>query len=382
MTPPRKRICFVSTVPYALDMFMRPHLRALAERYDVTLVTSGPGDELADLLGPHIAFHSVRIDRKISLPHDAAALRTLTEYFRRERFDAVHSITPKAGLLAMTAAWLARVPVRIHLFTGQVWATKRGVRRTVLRNMDRLLAHFATELFADSHSQRAFLVEEGVVSPDRIRVLEEGSVSGVDTRRFAFDPDARRRVRAEHGIPESAVLFLFIGRVNRDKGVHELTAAFASVARTHPNVHLLLAGPDEEGLEATLEAFASRFPGRVHRVGFVKRPQDYMSAAEVLCLPSHREGFGTILIEAGAVGLPTIASRIYGITDASVDGVTGILHAPGDERAIASAMTRLADDPVLRREMGAAGQDRVIARFDRDKLAAAMVAFYREQLER
>ena len=178
-------------------------------------------------------------------------------------------------------------------------------------------------------------------------MVADGSVCGVDTERFRPDPEARVRTRRRLRIPEEAFVFLFLGRLYREKGVYELAEAFESLRASHPEAHLLLVGPDEEGVVAAL----GRIPG-VTTEGFTDAPEEVLAAADVLCLPSHREGFGLVIIEAAACGVPAIGSDIYGISDAIVDGETGILHRVGSVADLRHAMSRLIEDRDLARRMG------------------------------
>ncbi len=378
----RQRIALVATVPFAMNWFMRAHINRLSETYDVTLISSGDGAELAAMLGAHVAFIPVQIERRVSPFADLRALATLWSLFRRERFDAVHSIMPKSGLLSTFAARLAGVPHRIHTFTGQVWATKTGIRRTVLKSFDRLIAANATTVLADSWSQRAFLDENGIAAASPTVVLGHGSVVGVNLERFSFNASARREVRAALGISDTGVVFFFVGRVTRDKGVPELLEAFAAAAVDFAQAHLLIVGPDEDDLDPSIGRMAADYPGRVHRVGFVDQPERYMSASDVLSLPSHREGFGNVVVEAAAVGLPAIASRIYGLTDAVEDGVTGILHEVGNVGQMAAAITKLASNAELRVVMGSAARARAITLFAEENVTAALADLYRDMFAR
>jgi glycosyltransferase involved in cell wall biosynthesis len=373
----RRRLCFVATVPFAINVFLRAHIHALQKYYDVTLVANGSAEDLIDSFGDHVSFVPLPIERKISLKNDICALFRLWRLFRKERFDGVHSIMPKAGLLSMLAARLAGVRLRVHTFTGQVWANKKGFRRFVLKSFDKVLAMNATQVFADSHSQCRFLIENNIVKARAIDVLGEGSVVGVNIKRFEYSQKVWQQIRSEHQIPGDAVVFMFMGRLTRDKGLMDLSRAFSAAARQNANIHLLIVGSDEEGLEQEFYSLAKNFPGRVHRAGFAEHPEEYLSAADVFCLPSYREGFGSVLIEAAAVGLPSIASRIYGITDAVEDGVTGILHHPASDREIAEAMLQLASNEGLRRQMGGAARQRAIEKFSEEHVTEAWVDFYR-----
>jgi glycosyltransferase involved in cell wall biosynthesis len=359
---------------------MTPHIKLLSEEYDITLVTNAEAEDLSDLLGNHVSFIPLRIERKISLISDFVALIKLWRILEKAQFDCVHSIMPKSGLLAMLAANLARVPIRIHTFTGQVWANKHGFKRRFLKLFDKILSANATHILADSHSQREFLLANDVVDTARIQVLADGSIAGVDISRFRYIADARQMLRQSHRIPAEAIVFLFLGRVNRDKGILDLIRAFEIVAKDNSDIHLMIVGPDEDSLDIEIDEVMNRLPGKLHREGYTDCPEEFMSTADVFCLPSYREGFGSVIIEAAAVGIPSVASRIYGITDAVQDGVTGILHTPKSISEISSAIMQLATDNGHRLKMGKAAQQRVIKDFSEQRVAQALLEFYREIL--
>lgn len=371
-----KKICFVVSSPMSAVAFLSPHLQALKDSYSLSMVanTSEPG--LLRRHGLNLNITSVGIERTIRPVRDLIALFVLYRLFRRKRFNAVHSLTPKAGLLTMLAAWLARVPVRVHWFTGQVWATKTGLGRWGLKQADRLIAALATHALVDSHSQRDFLVGERVVSSARAEVLAEGSVCGVDSERFHPDDEARSIVRRELNIPNEAVLVLYLGRLNRDKGIADLAAAFAKLAPRQPHLWLLLVGPDEEGMQARVREACAPWLDRVRFVGFTDQPERYMATADVFCLPSYREGFGSSVIEAAACAVPAVASRVYGLTDAVLEGETGFLHPPGDVTAMATLIERLVGDTALCQKMGKAARERVVRDFNQARLTEALRLFY------
>lgn len=370
-------VCFVSTIAWPLRVYMGPHIRKIAESSRVTLVADGVAELAQGDFGATVGFRDAAIPRKIRPLADLLALFTLWRLFRSGGFDCVHSIMPKAGLLAMLAAAAAGVPRRFHTFTGQVWATRTGFARRFLMLMDRLIAALATGVLTDSRSQRDFLIANGIVRAEKISVLGNGSVVGVDPLRFAPDPAAREQGRRDLGIGAGDFVFLFVGRLNRDKGVADLLQAFAEIPDRHPDMHLLLVGPDEGDYDTHIAALPDALRRHIHRIGFTSQPERYMAVADVICLPSYREGFGSVLLEAAAGGLPAVASRIYGISDAVVDGVTGILHEPGNVSEIVRDMLMLARDHALRSKMGAAARARAIEDFSEERLTAAFLDFYR-----
>lgn len=376
--PPR--LCVVAASELTIIAFLLEHLRAVRREMRVTVVVNTTDPGFARARGLDVDVVPVGIERDIAPALDAAALRRLTSLFRAQRFDIVHSYTPKAGLLTMTAAFLARVPVRVHTFTGQVWATRAGVARRVLKSADRVTARLATHVLVDSHHQREFLIREGVVAPEHSRVLHRGSVAGVDPVRFRPDPVARAEIRAALGIPSDASLFIYLGRLNRDKGIATLADAYSRIAAKRPDVHLLLVGGDEDGLTPEVLRRCAGAADRVHFEGFAERPERYLAAADVLCLPTLREGFGTVLIEAAATGIPVITTDIYGTRDAVVAGVTGLVHAPGDAAGLEAAMQTLVEEPELAATLGREGRKRAIEEFREAGLTRALLEFYRSSL--
>ena len=373
----KPRFCVVVSTPMTAKAFLRDQLKKLSSTYDLHVLANAPDAAFLDDIGVGAFFTSVPLKRNISPWHDLRALHALRRSLKQIKPQVVHSVTPKAGLLAMVAAWLAGVPCRIHSFTGQVWATKRGVSRWILLNMDRLIAFFATHVLVDSHSQRDFLLSNYVVSPRKATVLGHGSISGVDLQRFKPDPEAKAAVRTEIGVAENALLFLYVGRLNRDKGIPELLEAYTRNSAIHPQARLLLVGPDEEGMERLISPASG-----ILRVGYTDQPERYMAAADVFVLPSHREGFGSSVIEAAACGLPAVASRIYGLTDAIIDRETGLLHRRGSVEDLASALAIISGDPDTRRRMGSNAFARASRDFAMELVTQNTMEFYRHALGR
>lgn len=364
------------TAEFAVKAFLLNHLRALSEIYDVTVIVNTNNPNFLTENNVNVKVIPLSIARNISLFSDFSSLVKLIKIFSQERFSSVHSVTPKAGLLAMLAAWIVRVPLRIHTFTGQVWVNKGGFKRFLFKQLDCLVATLTTHNIVDSPSQRQFLLQEKVVSSNKSVVFASGSISGVDIARFRPNQPARVSVRQKLNIPNEATVFLFIGRLTRDKGVIDLARAFSGLG----GAYLLFVGPDEQNMQAEIIRIAGESSLNMHFVGHTDEPEFYMAAADVLCLPSYREGFGSVVIEAAAVGIPAIASRIYGISDAVVDGVTGLLHEPRDINGIKNCMEQMRSNAVLRLNFGESAKKRAIKEFDSKLITQEWINFYRENL--
>ena len=374
-------VCFVLTTPFALNAFVTPTIDALLARgWRVTVLVNTKAGKVSDSIAQGAEVICLDIARDIAPVRDIKTLYILMRIFWAKRFDIVHSITPKAGLLAMIAARLTGVKIRIHTFTGQVWVTRQGAMRWLLRSLDRLIAGCATALLVDSPSQRDFLAHEKIAPLQSLHVLGQGSITGVDTSRFSPNARSRDSIRAALGISAEATVMLYVGRMHRDKGIAELVRSFAVSAARFSDVHLLLVGPDEGELSASLD-FGSEFSDRLHIAGLTREPETYMAAADIFCLASHREGFGLSLIEAGSCGLPSVAYQIYGVTDAVVDGLTGYLVPLQDENAFAAAVCNLLEEPDLRVKMGRAARQRAQQVFSQPIIVQDWLKFYDQQTD-
>ena len=375
-----KRICLVVCNLYTAEVFLLDQIRALTAHYDVTLATNTENPGFLAGRGINAKLIHIPIERKIDCKSDIRALYRLYRIFRKQGFALVHSVDPKAGLLSMAAGMLARVPVRIHTFTGQVWVTRRGAMRLLLKTADRIIVQFATHILIDSSSQRMFLLKHGIVAKEKSFVLGHGSISGVDVCRFQPNPTARQQIRAKNCVPAESLIFLYMSRLTRDKGALVMAEAFAKFAASDDQSHLFVVGPDEDGVLPAMTRLFSECMPRVHFFGFTSVPEEFMAGADVLCLPSYREGFGTVLINAAAVGIPALASHVYGSVDAVEDGITGLLHQPGNASEMADHMMRLKNDPSLRKTLGDNGRRRAVRDFSEQSVTSAALNFYCDAL--
>lgn len=361
--------------------FLSPHLNALQDLFELRVMANTTEAELLRSRGLNISIEFAPVERPIRPCTDLKALWWLYKQFRANKPAVVHTLTPKAGLLGMLAAWLAKVPVRVHTFTGQVWVTRKGPMRWLLQVADKSIAALATDVLVDSPSQRDFLIDQHVVKVEKSAVLGAGSICGVNTRRFCPDSIVRSALRRELGVADDAVVLLYLGRLNKDKGVLDLAAAFAQVAPTHPKAVLWVVGPDEENMFADMQRMFSDFNNRVFRVGFTPEPERFMKSADMFCLPSYREGFGSSVIEAASCGIPAVTSRIYGLTDAVVEGKTGWMHNPGDVADLSSVLNSVLSCPDEMRLRGVASRQIACNVFEESRITGAMLDFYQAKIK-
>ncbi|CAM8355584.1 glycosyltransferase [Candidatus Methylopumilus planktonicus] len=368
------KICFVATADVAITSFLANHLRQLAKLYDLTIITNTNNPDFLSQIGIEANIVQIKFSRKIDFFADFYCLIRLVKIFMRTRFASIHSITPKAGLLAIMAARICFIPSRVHTFTGQVWASEIGLKRSFLKFIDRLIGKLTTHNIVDSPSQCNFLVQQKVLTEQKSIVFGSGSVSGVDLKRFMPNEHMRFKIRLELAIPKGAFVFIYLGRLNQDKGILDLARAFTKIQNN--KVFLLIVGPDEGGFVDKIKIINIHKSSYVKFVDFTNKPEDYLAASDVLCLPSYREGFGNVIIEAAAMGIPAIASNIYGISDAIINEQTGLLHAPGNIKSIFDAIEHLSTKPKLVKKYGDAAMKRVKAQFDANKISKYWCDFY------
>lgn len=375
----RPKLCILAASPLTIHFFLKRHVQKLSEDFDVTLVYNANSDDYVLPLGLPAREFSVGIQRKMSPFRDVVTLIKLIRIFGRENFDIVVSVVPKAGLLGMVAAAITRTKHRVHIFQGEVWAASKGFNRWLLKTMDTITAHCATSLLAVSSSEKRFLEGQRVARVGKASVLGAGSISGVDLFRFRPNAAFRDQIRGQYNIPDDAVVCLFLGRLVVDKGIRELVAAFNISACGNQRLWLLMVGPDEESEAVNLRRLVS--PGVSNRIvieGFTSAPEQYLAGADFLCLPSYREGFGMVVLEAAATNIPTIGSRIYGISDAIVENSTGLLVTVANVGELSDAISRLSLSSDERQKMGRAGRSRVEADFEQGLVVNRYAQFFKE----
>ena len=376
----KKKICFVVAIPLTAKAFLKDHIEALSKEYEVYLVGNIQSD--AEVKGLALSgWHHVDIERGVSLLRDLKAVWQTRWYFKRMKFDAVHSVTPKAGLVTALAGKLAGIKHRTHIFTGQVWATRKGLSRWLLKTLDKVIARLDNHILVDGKSQRAFLVREGVLHDGQAEVFANGSISGVNSERFVPDEKTRHDIREKLWIGNNVLVFIFLGRLNHDKGIEELYDAFDRLAGQADDVFLLLVGSDEEGYIKWLPNYSNIVEGKnFHYYGLTSQPEKVLNAGDVYVLPTYREGFGSSVLEAACVGLPCICSDAYGVLDAYVENETGLRCHVGDPISLYQCMKKMHDNPEMVKQMGERSRQRALTDFSGEKLTECWVEFYKEML--
>lgn len=370
------KIFYVATVP-SFFIHYSEVFRILKELgYEITCIAS-PGKLPSEVEKVGLSFKEVKIEREISILKDLKTLAALCQLFWNENPDIVHSGTPKAGLLCALASYLTRVPIRVHTFTGQRWATISGTQKKILIFLDWLLVRLNTSCYADSHSQVAFLEKAGIAPIGKVRCLRYGSLGGVDSKRFSTVTKSMSLLK-KYGIQQTDKIILFVGRIHPDKGIEELYSAFKILAEVRTNLKLLLVGDFENFNNPRLQFLKKQLEldDRVILTGFQNNVAQFYKLGYVLCLPSHREGFGTVVIEAAASGLPTVGSRIPGLIDAVVDQETGLLAELKNVHSLVEKLALILDNPDFRERLAQNAETRAKRDFSPTDIAGELNKIY------
>lgn len=380
------RLIHITTVPHTLH-FLIGQISYMREAGIEIEAISSTDEKLGIFLKQEpIRHHPVTMSRSLSPIRDLAACWRLYRILRQRRPDIVHVHTPKAGLLGMLAACLAGVPVRIHHIHGLRFTTLTGWKRQLVLTCEQAACRMATRVFCVSPSAMTTAIEAGVVAEDQVQVLLNGSINGMDAI-GRFDPDqlpadARAETRERLGIPNDAVVVGFIGRFVTDKGLGELAEAWQTIRVENPNAHLLLVGyfEDQDPLDATLRSQLEQ-DERVHISGYDPETPPLYASMDVFCLPTYREGLPYVLLEASAMRLPIVATRVTGCVDAVEDGITGTLVKPRDSAALATALIRYIEDESLRQWHGTSGRTNVLENFEPQAMWQAVLDEYTAALQ-
>lgn len=384
---PSTHVLHITTVPKSLR-FIRGQIPFMRERGVELSFATSPGDdqEVRRFEREHdVKVHTVEMPRKISPIADLRALVKLTLLIQRLRPDIVHAHTPKGGLLGMMAATLCNHPARVYHMRGLPMMTATGKKRELLTMTERISCGCAHRVICVSHSLREVALEHGLVRSDRIEVMAGGSGQGVDAlHRFApetYTEKDRAMLREELGIAQDALVVGFIGRLVKDKGIVELTRAWERLHREHPGAYLVCVGDFEERdpVPHEIKVLLESLP-RTKLVGWREDTPRYYAIMDVLTLPTYREGFPNVPLEAAAMKVPVVATRIPGCVDAVEEEVTGKLVPPRDVDALTDALDAYMRDEALREVTGERARARVLERFLPEQIFAGIDEVYRELL--
>ena len=376
----KTKIIRACTVPQSLG-FVKGMLPDLCKQYEVVLLSS-PGEQMDQITKEYgVKGIGIPMERHISLFKDIRALVKIIMVFRKEKPTMVHSMTPKAGMLCMIAAWVAHVPVRVHTFTGLVFPTSIGIKRKVLMATDYLTCACATHVIPEGEGVKNDLQNNGITKKP-LRVLGYGNVRGIDLNRFSYRPDV---VLLANSIKkENVFTFVFVGRIVKDKGINELCKAFDKLSCISL-MRLILIGRYEDSLDPisneTREIIARNDSIEVVGPQYGDDLIAYYAAADCFVMPSYREGFPNTVLEAGAMGLPSIVTDINGSREIVKDGVNGLIVPPRNVDRLYDAMREMVQASDDRQRMAGNARKMIADRFEQGYVRRCLYDFYDEILK-
>ncbi len=379
-----KKIIRIAAVPMSLRYLLKGQLKMLNKSYTVIAVAS-PGEDL-DYVAKHegVQTKAITIARKIHIFKDLSALWQLYHFFKKEQPAIIHSITPKAGLLSMTAGYFAKVPVRMHTFTGLIFPTKQGLMKQLLLTMDKLLCHFATHVYPESQGVKNDLLQYKITTKP-LKILANGNVNGVNLDYFdpkLFSEEENSTLRATLGITATDFVFVFVGRLLADKGINELIKAFNTLANNN-NIKLLLVGPLEKkpnGLENSTLELMNKHP-QIISTGWQEDIRPYLSLSDFFVFPSYREGMPNVVLQAGAMDLPQIVTNISGSNEIITHHVNGLIIPPKNSKSLQEAMHLVLNDKELLLSLSKNARNTIAAKYNQELVWKTLISEYQQFFE-
>ncbi len=377
------KIIRTSTVPGSLNTFCKGLLRELQEQegYEVVAVSS-PGEQLDEISRREgVKTVAVPMERRISPLNDLKSLWRLIRVFRKEKPAIVHSITPKAGLLSMMAAWVARVPVRLHTFTGLVFPTATGLTQKILILTDRITCACATHIVPEGEGVKNDLINYRITRKP-LKVLGHGNIRGIDLD--YYNPELPEVQADAAKIRKPGVFtFVFVGRLVGDKGINELVEAFERLNTEYPETRLLLVGRQEPELDPLKHETIAKIDHNknIEVVGQQSDVRPWLASADVFVFPSYREGFPNVVIEAGAMGLPSIVTDINGSREIIIEGRNGSIVPPRNAMALEAAMRRFVESPDDVARMAENARPLIASRYEQSYVRRCLKDYYREIIQ-
>lgn len=366
-----KKICFITTISMTLKTFVLETAKYLHENgeFDISFICNYDR-EFENSLPDYIHYYPVAMKRGISLGGIKAMLE-MKKIFNREKFDIIQYSTPNASCYAALAGRMENIPVRLYCQWGIAYVGFHGIKKELFKLEEKMVCSLSTWVEPDSFGNLKFSHQEKLYPENKGSVIWNGSASGVNIDKFNIDTKQiwRDEIREKYRIPNDAKVFIFVGRVTRDKGINELFAATKKLLAKYNDIYLLMVGPDENSGTVNEQLYDwSKNNSKIIYCGFTNEVEKYLAASDVYLLPSYREGFGSAVVEAEAMGVPVIVSDIPGPTDAMKKDSTGIVVSKGSAKELAIAMNKLYKNDVLRDEYGKKAYQFAVTRFEQRKL--------------
>ncbi len=380
--PEKPRLLRITTAPISLKLLLRGQFTFFQQQGFDVLTVSADGIEVKDIVAEGVPHQVVPMTRMITPIQDLICLWQLIRLIRRFKPDIVHTHTPKAGLLGMMAAWMCRVPARMHTVAGLPLMEASGVKKSILKITERITYKCASNVYPNSKGLLKYICEQLSIVNCQLSIVGKGSSNGIDSSYFSRTPELQNtasEIRKQYHIPESAVVFNFVGRVVKDKGIVELIAAFKMIRKIRVDAYLLLVGPLEQELDPLPEEVMHFIQNDAHVIlaGYQNDVRPWMMASDVFVFPSYREGFPNVVMQAACLEVPCIVSDINGCNEIIEDQVNGLIVPPKDEKALYEAMQVMMADQEKRKSFAEKSREFVSINFDQQFVWGELLKEYR-----
>lgn len=381
-----KKLVRITTVPISLEKLLEGQLGFMKAYFEVVAISAEKEKLEAYGKKEGVRVFSLELTRKITPIKDIAAVFKLYRFLKKEKPSIVHTHTPKAGIVGMTAAWFAGVPNRLHTVAGLPLMEATGLKRQVLNFVEKLTYRFATKVYPNSIGLYDFIITERFTKPSKLSIIGNGSSNGIDTDLFnpiRFSEIDNISLRDKWKIPKDNFLFIFVGRLVKDKGINELIAAFSMLSELKNNISLLLVGPFENDLDPLLPETLVNIEKNpdIYSVGYQNDVRPYFATADALVFPSYREGFPNVVMQAGAMGLPSIVTDINGCNEIIIHRVNGLIIPSKNPEALAKAMRLLMQDRSLYQHLQGNARAQITTRYEQKQVWDALLAEYQKLLK-
>lgn len=373
------KICYVTTIPATIQSFILPLAEYLHENtdWDISFICSDD-EKFEKSLPEYINFYPVHMERGISVA-GIKAMFQIKKILKKEKFDMVQYSTPNASLYTAMAAKSAKIPIRLYCQWGIAYVGFNGLKREIFKTVEKFVCGLSTYVQPDSKSNLNFARSEGLYSEKKSSVIWNGSACGVSLDKFNIQRknEYRSYIREKYNIGRNTFVYIFIGRVTRDKGINELLSAFKKL---NDDSVLFLIGKNEVDTSVNRELYDWSLENKnIIYTGNVDDVERYLSASDCYVLPSYREGFGMSVIEAEAMGVPVIVTDIPGPVDAVIDNKTGLLVKKADENSLLDAMKKIRK--LNYQEMGKEGHKFASDNFEQKQLFDKIIESRNELLK-
>lgn len=383
MSESKKKLVRITTVPLSLDKILDGQLSFMNNHYEVIAVSSEKEYLIRCAKNEGVRFKHIEMTRKITPIKDFISLIKLISFLKKERPLIIHSHTPKAGILAMLASKITNIPIRLHTVAGLPLMEEKGSKKKLLELIEKLTYSFSTFVFTNSNGLYKYIIENNYVSKNKLKVIGNGSSNGVDVNYFSptsVSEKEKEKLKLSLGILENDFTFVFVGRIVADKGINELINAFDTISFQNNAIKLLLVGEQESHLdplnENTLKLISTN--KNIIKTGFQKDIRPFLAVSDALVFPSYREGFPNVIMQAGAMELPVIATNINGCNEIIVNEKNGVLIELKNNGAIVKAMVRLIEDEAFYKNLKSNARSMIVSRFERKVICEKILYEYKE----